>query len=82
MNRFPFALLVFIVALGTTLNCRTLFAQGAITPPGAPMPTMKTLDQIEPRTILNTANCPGDALNIFIITQPRRVLSHRKYRGY
>src|SRR4051794_32732317 len=26
------------------------FAQGGLTPPGAPAPTMKSLDQIEPRT--------------------------------
>jgi hypothetical protein len=28
----------------------TCFAQGSLTPPGAPAPTMKTLQQIEPRT--------------------------------
>ena len=27
----------------------TTFSQGALTPPGAPAPTMKTLAQIEPR---------------------------------
>ena len=26
------------------------FAQGSLTPPGAPAPTMKTLQQVEPRT--------------------------------
>jgi hypothetical protein len=34
------------------------------------MPTMKTLDQIEPRTIVNAVNTPGNATNTFIISQP------------
>ena len=34
------------------------FAQGALTPPGAPAPSMKTLTQIEPRTPLQ-AGAPG-----------------------
>ena len=35
----------------------TGFAQGALTPPGAPAPTMKTLDQMEARTaITNTTS--------------------------
>jgi parallel beta-helix repeat protein len=29
-----------------------LFGQGALTPPGAPAPTMKTLDQVQPRTLI------------------------------
>jgi len=32
-----------------------LFAQGALTPPGAPAPAMKTLAQIEPRTPISSA---------------------------
>jgi hypothetical protein len=31
---------------------------------------MKTLDQVEARTIVNTANTPGDVDNTFIISQP------------
>jgi hypothetical protein len=41
----------------------TVFAQGSLTPPGAPAPTMKTLAQIEPRTPISSAaytiNVPG-----------------------
>ena len=32
----------------------TTFAQGSLTPPGAPAPTMKTLNQIEPRTPISS----------------------------
>lgn len=44
------------------------YAQGPLTAPGAPAPTMKTLQQIEPRTDL--ASVPGDATFHHIITQP------------
>ena len=33
----------------------SLLAQGALTPPGAPAPTMKSLDQLEPRTAITNA---------------------------
>jgi parallel beta-helix repeat protein len=46
------------------------FGQGSLTPPGAPAPIMKSLDQIEARTIVNSANTPGDTNNVFIISQP------------
>ena len=46
-----------IALLLSTLNPQlsTCFAQGSLTPPGAPAPTMKSLSQIEPRTaVTNT----------------------------
>jgi hypothetical protein len=41
----------------STLNPQlsTCLAQGSLTPPGAPVPTMKTLAQIEPRTPISSA---------------------------
>ncbi len=47
-TKFPFAVLVLIFAALNALHS-TAFAQGSLTPPGAPAPTMKTLDQIETR---------------------------------
>ncbi|MCO5053416.1 MAG: hypothetical protein M9920_14095 [Verrucomicrobiae bacterium] len=39
-----------VLCLTISLAPANLFAQGTLTPPGAPAPTMRTLTQIEPRT--------------------------------
>src|SRR5688572_9252641 len=57
------------VALALLLSATGL-AQGALTPPGAPAPTMKTLDQVEARTIVNATNTPGDGTSTYIISAP------------
>jgi hypothetical protein len=48
-----------VIAPPSTLNSQlsTCFGQGALTPPGAPAPAMKTLDQIEPRAPISAAPC-------------------------
>src|SRR5208337_2996715 len=47
----------FALAALSTLNPQlsTCLAQGSLTPPGAPAPTMITLSQIEPRTPISSA---------------------------
>src|ERR1700761_393464 len=48
----------------------TVASQGSLTPPGPPAMIMKSLDQVEPRTAINSTNTPGDADSTYKITQP------------
>ncbi|HYD01182.1 MAG TPA: right-handed parallel beta-helix repeat-containing protein [Phycisphaerales bacterium] len=44
---------------------------GPLNPPaGSVAPTMKTLQDAEPRTPLSATNTPGDVASVFVITQP------------
>lgn len=61
-------LLTVFVSTFFVLHCA--FAQGNLTPPGAPAPLFKTLDQVEPRTPISTNTTPGDSDSLFKITQP------------
>src|SRR5437868_8408613 len=49
--KITFSLTLFSFAF---LFQTSAFAQGSLTPPAAPMPTMKTLQQVEPRTPIST----------------------------
>jgi hypothetical protein len=45
-------LIIAALFLSTLNHQPSTFAQGPLTPPGAPAPTMKTLDQVQPRTLI------------------------------
>jgi hypothetical protein len=70
--RTHFYYLFFLLTL--LAGVRQAAAQGALNPPGAPAPTMKTADQIyaklDPRIPVSTNTTPGDASDTFIISQP------------
>ena len=55
--------IILTAFVASFFNLHSAFAQGALTPPGAPAPTMKTLAQIEPRTLISsvpfTITAPG-----------------------
>src|SRR3954463_4391092 len=79
MNQFKFMqtcrlLCASFAAAAALLLPPAAFPQGSLTPPGAPAPTMKTLDQVEPR--IDLQNAPASAVTTtnadyhFIIIQP------------
>jgi hypothetical protein len=56
----------FVLFFGWTTAA---FPQGSLTPPGAPAPTMKTLDQIEARTPISSAPFTISAPGSYYLTQ-------------
>jgi parallel beta-helix repeat protein len=55
----------------TALTAATgLLSAGPLNPPAGPVAsTYKTLSDVEPRTAVSTANTPGDASDLFVISQ-------------
>src|SRR4051794_35854724 len=51
MRKRPYAA---VVSLILAILPGSIWAQGALTPPGAPAATMRSLDQIEPRTPISS----------------------------
>src|SRR5438105_5129643 len=46
---------LFFAVVSTFFILPSSFGQGSLTPPGAPAPSMKTLQQVEPRTPISSA---------------------------
>lgn len=60
-----------IAALGALAAAAATLAAGPLDPPPGPIePTMKTLDEVEPRRPINSTETPGNALTVYRITQP------------
>jgi parallel beta-helix repeat protein len=71
MNAIPPTRMIALSAACTLLLAPLGFGQGPLTPPGAPAPTMKTLDQIASTGIaINSTNTPGNATSVFVISAP------------
>jgi hypothetical protein len=69
-NLAPFSRITLLTGFLVIYHSSPLTAQGPLTPPGAPAPTMKTLDQVEPRIAVNATNTPGNVDSIYVISQP------------
>lgn len=60
-----------LASLISAASLSGLALAGPLTPPIGPVAsTHKTLTEVEPRTIINSTNTPGDADSVYKITQP------------
>ena len=59
-----------LVMVAATLGGIFWVSAGDLNPPAGPVtPTMKPLDEVEPRTAVNATNTPGDTDSSFRISQ-------------
>ncbi|GAG42986.1 unnamed protein product, partial [marine sediment metagenome] len=62
-------MMVSLVVLVGLLIVPTVSQAGDLNPPGPPAPTMKTLDEVEPRIPIGPETTPGDANSLYVITE-------------
>ncbi len=74
-------IIIGAVPVALLLAAASSFAQGSLTPSGPPGPAMLTLSQVEPRTPIATNTTPGDASDIYIISQPGSYYLTGKFLG-
>lgn len=65
MKRITTALAIPLLTLAAAAPAGPL-----VPPAGSVAPTMKTLQEVEPRTVINGVNTPGDSDSTFVIAQP------------
>jgi hypothetical protein len=61
--------ITLLILLSSCILHPSAFPQGSLTPPGAPAPTMKTLDQIEARTPISSAPFTISASGSYYLTK-------------
>jgi len=64
----PIAALALLALSILDSQLSSVFAQGSLAPPGAPAASMKSLDQIEPRTPISSAPCTISAPGSYYLT--------------
>ncbi|MHC4623986.1 MAG: right-handed parallel beta-helix repeat-containing protein [Planctomycetota bacterium] len=63
-------IVVSVLALAAILVFSLFAMAGSLEPSAPPGPTMKTLDEVEPRIPLSQQTTPGDAFYLYVITKP------------
>ncbi len=71
MSHLPRILPASILGASLVIGAALLSHAGPLDPPSGPVtPSYKTLSDVEPRTAVSSANTPGDATSMFIISKP------------
>lgn len=65
------AIVSTVIASAAIVLASAILTAGPLDPPAGPIaPSYKTLHDVEPRTVINAANTPGNASALHVISQP------------